>query len=280
MSDVAGGTGPAVSASGLELRFGPRVALSPSDFVIPAEGVTAIIGPNGSGKSTVLGAIAGLHRPTNGEIRVLGTTPAAAQRRVAYVPQSTKVNDALPVTVQEVVAMGRYASLGLVGRKRAQDARMIDEAIDRLELRDLVGRHLRELSGGQRQRVFVAQGLVQERSLLLLDEPASALDLVSLAIIEQAIEAERAEGRPVVITTHDLAEARRSDHVILLASRVVAHGAPSSVLTSEHLSDAYQHNVGEIAGLPHIDDAAHDPAGARHVHVDPHRYHDHRSTPE
>lgn len=257
----------AAGAHGLELRFGDTVALQASDFSLPPSGVSVLIGPNGSGKSTLLSAIAGLHRPAAGHIEVLGTNPSQARSAVAFVPQSTKVNDALPVTVREVVTMGRYASLGLTGRFGPADRSAVDTALERLDLTSLEGRHLRELSGGQRQRVFVAQGLVQERALLLLDEPTMSLDLVSAQVIHEAIDDERRAGRPVVVTTHDLAEAKRADHVLLLANRVVAEGPPSTVLTAEHLTSAYRYEIGELAGHIHLDDAAHSPTAPRHIHV-------------
>ncbi len=257
-----------VHAVGVELRFGEALALTVSDFTLPAVGVSALIGPNGSGKSTVLSAIAGLHRPSRGTIEVLGASPAAARARVAFVPQSTKVNDVLPVTVREVVAMGRYASLGMSHRFRPPDRRAVDEAIDRLDLGDIEDRHLRELSGGQRQRVFVAQGLVQARDLLLLDEPTVALDLVSERVIHDAIAWEREEGRPVVVTTHDLGEARAADHVLLLANQVVAEGPPERVLTPENLAVAYRSEVGDFGDGVHVDDAAHRPTASRHTHVE------------
>lgn len=266
MSFVSAMKAPAASASSLVLKFGATVALAASDFELPSEGVTVLIGPNGSGKSTLLSAIAGLHAPAAGTIRTLGEEPSQVQSRVSLVPQSTKVNDALPVTVREVVAMGRYASLGLTGRFQEEDLAALEAALTRLDLLQLQFRHLGELSGGQRQRVFVAQGLVQERDLLLLDEPTMALDLVSAKVIHDAIAEERAKGSPVVVTTHDLAEARQADHVLLLANRVVAEGAPDQVLTGPNLAAAYGFEADDLAGHLHIDDAAHRPTAPRHVH--------------
>lgn len=257
-----------VRARGVELSFGDVVALATSDFTLPGGGVTVLIGPNGSGKSTVLAAIAGLHRPSRGSMDVLGAEPEEARARVAFVPQSTKVNDVLPVTVREVVAMGRYASLGLSRRFRARDREAVDAALERLDLGGVEGRHLRELSGGQRQRVFVAQGLVQEREMLLLDEPTVALDLVSERVIHDAIAWERSRGRPVVVTTHDLGEAREADHVLLLANRVVAEGPPDHVLTPDNLAIAYRYEVGDFGDRIHVDDAAHRPTAPRHSHVE------------
>lgn len=258
--------GPSAEATDLVLSYGKTVAIAESDFQLPATGVTVVIGPNGSGKSTVLAAIAGLHRPAAGRVRTLGEDPIDVRSRVAFVPQSTQVNDALPVTVREVVAMGRYSSLGLMGRFGDKDRDALEEALERLDLVGLQARHLRELSGGQRQRVFVAQGLVQERDMLLLDEPTMALDVVSAGVIHDAIAEEARRGRPVIVTTHDFGEARRADYVLLLAGRVVAEGPPDRVLTAEHLAAAYGFEASELEGHLHLDDAAHRPAVRRHLH--------------
>ncbi|HSJ33697.1 MAG TPA: metal ABC transporter ATP-binding protein [Acidimicrobiia bacterium] len=260
---------PAAMATDLVLKYGSTVALAESSFSLPGAGVTVVIGPNGSGKSTVLAAIAGLHRPAGGAVRTLAQEPTDVRSRVAFVPQSTKVNDALPVTVREVVAMGRYSSLGLIGRFGDDDREALEQALERLDLVDLQARHLRELSGGQRQRVFVAQGLVQEREMLLLDEPTMALDVVSARVIHEAIADEARRERPVVVTTHDFGEARQADYVLLLAGRVVAEGAPEQVLTAEHLAAAYGFAAGDLEGHLHLDDAAHQPAARRHVHGKP-----------
>lgn len=263
---------PAVEATGLELRFGRVVALAPSDLAIPDGAVTVLIGPNGSGKSSLLSAVAGLVEPTAGRLTVFGMTPKDVRARIALVPQSTRVNDALPVTVREVVAMGRYADLGLMRRFRPEDRQAVDEAIRLLDLEDLEGRHLRELSGGQRQRVFVAQGLVQPRDMLLADEPTTGLDIGSTDAIRRAIQAEREAGRAVVVTTHDFTQAQAADHVVLLANRVVAVGSPEEVLTSEHLAAAYGLEASRIAPHVHLDDAAHTPVASRHVHLEPRHY--------
>lgn len=263
MSDVD------VAARGraVEVRYGGVTALADSDFAIPAAGSTAVIGPNGAGKSTLLSIVAGIEDIAGGTLVVLNGPPAEMRGRVAFVPQATKVNDVLPVTVREVVSMGRYASLGFVGRWSVTDRRRVTESLQRLDLLDLAGRHLRELSGGQRQRVFVAQGLAQDRDLLLMDEPTASLDLVSTEIIAGVIAEERGLGHPVVVTTHDLGEARGADHVILLAGAVIAEGAPDRVLTAEYLSRAYGLELDDDGHI-HIDDPAHAPTASRHRHRD------------
>lgn len=228
-----------VEARALVLGYGRRTAVAASDFTIPAAAVTAIIGANGSGKSTLLHAIAGALPPRSGQLTVLGQPPAAAQRRLSYVLQSIAVPTGTPITVRETVGMGRYPSLGPWRRRRPADRERVAAAMRELEITDLANRHLSELSGGQRQRVFVAQGLVQDHDLLLLDEPLTGLDLTSARTIDRIIHTGRDHGRAVVLTTHDFDEALSADHVLLMNGRVLASGPPRRVLTRHNLEIAY-----------------------------------------
>lgn len=253
-----------VEARGLRIAYGHTLALDSSDFEIPSGGVAAVIGPNGSGKSTLLNAIAGLVEPSDGAIRV-----DADPRRISYVMQATKVNDNLPVTVREVVAMGRYASLGSYGRMRPEDREAVSAAMDRMEITAIAGRHLNGLSGGQRQRVFVAQGLAQDHDVLLLDEPLTGIDITTAQAIDDVIHAETEDGCAVIMTTHDLTEARSADFVLLLAGRVVAWGQPAEVLTEENLVAAYGPSLLHVEkGKVFLDDPAHSPVAGRHLHRD------------
>ncbi len=254
---------PAVSGTQVTLRYGSNLALAASDFLIPSGGITTLIGPNGSGKSTLLNIIAGLTEPTSGSVKVHAT--GDGPRRISYVLQSTKVNEALPVTVREVVAMGRYARTGFVGRMNKSDRAAIETAMSRMDINNLAGRHLSELSGGQRQRVFVAQGLAQRHDMLLLDEPLTGLDLPSARAIDDVIHDENTRGCTVIMTTHDLGEAQVADWVVLLAGQVIAYGPPSEVLTEAHLSTAYGslHVEGDRI---FIDDPAHPQDSGRHQH--------------
>ncbi len=245
-----------VKATDLVITFGNTEALASSSFEIPAGKIIAVIGPNGSGKSTLLDAIAGLITPKSGTLEV-----AAPPGRTAYVLQYTKVNDALPITVREVVAMGRYSSAGWLGRFGPADREAIESAMDRAGILEYSGRQLHDLSAGQRQRVYVAQGLAQDHDLLLLDEPLTGIDLPTAQAIDQLIHEETERGCTVILTTHDLAEARAADFVLLLAGRVVASGPPAQVLTSESLRTAY----GSV--LVHDDDGSRifdDPAHHEH----------------
>jgi manganese transport system ATP-binding protein len=248
-----------VVGSGVVINRGSRVAISASDFTIPEGKITAIIGPNGSGKSTLLHAIAGLLPISSGNLSVLGATPELSQSRISYVLQYTTVPAGTPLTVAEAVAMGRYPSLGFLGRPTQEDRAKVTAAMERLEITDLSKRHLTELSGGQRQRVYVAQGVAQDHSMLLLDEPLTGLDINSAKTIDAIIHDEPTRGCSVVLTTHDLEEARAADHVILTSGCVVAFGPPDQVLTTKNLTNAYG------LGALHDNPSNHHPLDEHHV---------------
>ncbi len=258
----------AVDAKDLEVSYGDQRAIGSSTFAIPAGTVTAVIGPNGSGKSTLLHAIAGLIEPSAGSLAV--SARDSGKRRISYVLQTTKVNETLPVSVLEVVSMGRYSGLGSYRWLGSDDRTAVQIAMERTGITDLASRQLSELSGGERQRAFVAQGLAQDHDLLLLDEPLTGIDLPTAQAIDAVIHDEIGRGCTVVLTTHDLSEAQVADHVVLLAGRVVASGPPEEVITAENLADAYGTSLLHVeeGGRLFLDDAAHDPAGGRHIHRD------------
>ena len=258
---------PAVSATEVVFKYGSRTAVAQSSFSVPEGSITAIIGPNGSGKSTILSGIAGLAEPFSGTIEVLPV--GREQRRFSYVLQTTKVNESLPITVREVVTMGRYPSTGPYGWLKEADRTSVQAAMSRMEITDLAERHLTELSGGQRQRVFVAQGLAQDHEMLLLDEPLTGLDITSARAIDDVIHEEQAHGCTIVLTTHDLTAAQVVDHVVLMSGRVVASGSPYDVLTEEHLRDAYGPSLIHVEGTRlFLDDPIHRPTDPRHEHQD------------
>ena len=254
MSDVIKGQDVVIVRDG-------HVALASSTFRVPEAAITAVIGPNGSGKSTLLHAATGLLPLESGSIEVLGKTPVEARGEVAYVVQHMNVNPGIPMTVREVVSMGRYPSTGLLKRLSAADKAQVNDAMALLRIDDLADRQVARLSGGQRQRVFVAQALAQDHRVLFMDEPLTGLDIQSAQTIDDIMHEEPARGCSVVFTTHDLEEARAADHVILVSGYVVADGAPEDVLTPENLATAYGLGLlhpENTAGLGIIDDA-HDP---------------------
>jgi len=260
-------TNPAVIIDGAAFRYGSRTAVASSTAEIPEGSITAIIGPNGSGKSTMLNGIAGLVQPSTGSITTLpvGDRP----RRMAYVLQSTRVNESLPITVRAVVTMGRYPSTGPYRRLKYSDRAAVTAAMEQMDISGLADRHITELSGGQRQRVFVAQGLAQDHDMLLLDEPLTGLDITSAQAIDDVIHEEQSHGCTIVQTTHDLTAAQVADYVILMSGRIVASGPPKAVLTEDHLRTAYGPSLIHMEDTRlFLDDPAHQHPTERHDHQD------------
>ncbi len=241
----------ALRVDDLTVRHGDVTALRNASLTVTPGAPLAVIGPNGSGKSTLLRAIAGLAEPTHGRITLPGGRPPA------LVLQSTDVDRSVPITVRDTVAAARYPSVGLLRRFTRHDHDVVDGALRRLAVADLAHRQLHDLSGGQRQRVMVAQGLAQEASVLLLDEPVTGLDVVSRALILDIVDEERADGRIILLTTHNLDDAMRCDQVLLLAGAPVAIGRPDEVLREEHLTRAFGGRFIRVGDALVLDDPHH-----------------------
>ena len=236
--------------NGVTIQYGDVTALDEVTVTVPLGVSVAVIGPNGSGKSTLLKAIAGLASPTSGTIDSNGSD-------VAIVLQSTDVDQSLPLTVRDSVAMARYPKLGLLGRYGSVDRAAVDAAVAGLELTDLVDRQIHHLSGGQRQRTLVAQGLAQDAEVLLLDEPLTGLDVVSQSLIADSLDQASADGRTTIITTHSFAEAEQRDLVMLLSNRCIAFGPPKEVLTEANLREAFGGRFIKVGNTLVLDDPHH-----------------------
>lgn len=222
--------------------LGNRVALEADQLALGEGELIGLIGPNGSGKTTLLRLLAGLVSPQHGSI----DRQAAS---VAYVPQRHDHHRWMPLTVDEVLRMGRYRDRGLLGRLKAHDQDLITTSAERLDIADLRRRPFGELSGGQRQRVLIASALATDAPCLLLDEPITGLDLPSQQLITEVAQSERDQGRLVVFSTHHLNEATTCDRVIVLATQIVADGPPADVLRPEPLARAFGSQVINIDEL-------------------------------
>jgi len=240
----------AVTLKDVHVDYGPIHAVGDLTLEVPTGSSVAIIGPNGSGKSSLLKVIGDVIDPTSGTCDTTGAT-------TAIVLQSTDIDQSVPLTVRDVVAMARFPRLGLLRRPTTADRAAIDSAMNRLEIADLAHRQIHQLSGGQRQRAFVAQGLAQDADILLLDEPLTGLDVRSRAIILSVLDDEHAAGRTVMTTTHNFDDARRCELVLLLATSFVAFGAPDDVFTEEHLRTAFGGKFVRIGDTMVLDDPHH-----------------------
>lgn len=232
----------AIDVQGVTVRYGDVTALESVSLAVEAGRVTGLIGMNGSGKSTLFKTITGMLRPDAGRVLLDGAAPALARKRglVGYVPQSEDVDWAFPVTVRDVVMMGRYGRLGFTRRPRRADELAVDEALERVELTGLADRQIGRLSGGQKKRAFVARGIAQDARILLLDEPFAGVDLRSEATISRLLRELADEGHAVLVSTHDLhALPRLADEAILLLHRVVFQGTVAQALEPEMLARAF-----------------------------------------
>lgn len=240
--------------------------LFPTTLRFEPKSLVAVMGPNGSGKTTLLKVLAGLQQPTTGTMRCEGLFGPGA---VAYVAQHQHQHPWMPLTVAEVLNIGRYRKRGLLGRLRADDRSAITAAAERLEVHQLVNETYGTLSGGQRQRVLVATAVAADAPCLLLDEPITGLDLASQQLIADVVAEERDAGRLVVMSTHHLAEAKPCDRVLLLNTTLVADGSPDEVLTPEHLGHVFGARV-----LSSGNDTT-DPSAAKPIIIDDHGHGSH-----
>ena len=222
---------PLVQIDKMCVHYGDTVALAPLTLEFASGQSVALVGSNGSGKTTLLSVMAGLIEPTEGAVDVAGS--------VAFVTQHHDHHRWMPLSVDEVLRMGRYRHLGLLRRCRSADREAIAHAAELLEVDHLRRHTFGSLSGGQRQRVLVAQAVAGQPDLLLLDEPITGLDLPSQLRILEVIEAHVSGGGSVVFSTHHLAEARRADRVMLMAGCVVADGPPAEVLVPTLLAETF-----------------------------------------
>lgn len=237
------GLGPAhLSVSGLCLRYGGAgpLVLDGVAFEVPEGEQVALVGPNGAGKSSLLKAMVGLLRPQSGDVRVHGLPFGHDRDCVAYVPQREAVDWRFPVSVLDVVLMGRYARLGWFRRPGPADRAAALAALADLGLADLAARPIGDLSGGQQQRVFLARALAQERHILLMDEPFAGVDLSSQERVLGLLDELRTRRVTVIVATHDLQmAAERFDRVLLLRGRLLAFGPAAEVLSPELLAEAF-----------------------------------------
>jgi ABC-type Mn2+/Zn2+ transport system ATPase subunit len=224
----------AVRVRALSVRYGPYLALEHVDVGVCAGQALGIIGPNGSGKSTLLKAVAGLITPASGSIEVFGMAPRALRPgAIAYVPQVEAVDWSFPVSVWDVVAMGRFPRLGVFRRFGTADRAAVSSALEALGLSALRDRHISQLSGGQQQRVFVARAIAQEPRLLLLDEPTTGVDAATEAALCKLIRRLVGQGLPVLVATHDVERANEwFDRLLVLDRRVIAEGETAAVRAS------------------------------------------------
>jgi len=257
--------------SDVSAGYGDRVALENVNLAVEAGSLLAVVGPNGAGKSTLLKLMAGLLQPWHGRVEVLGHPAGQQARRVAYVPQAELVDWSFPVTVNDVVMMGRYPALGRFRRPGPEDRRAVAAALEQVGMAHHASTQVGELSGGQRRRVFLARALAAGPDLFLLDEPVTGVDATTQEDLMDILEAEARSGKTVVATTHDLAcAAQRFQQVATVNRTVIAHGPSSLILDPDVLARTYGGHLLVLGGQTVVLDDAHHhddaPGKERHFH--------------
>lgn len=224
----------------LTVSYGERPAVFSVDAHFPRGTMTAIVGPNGAGKSTLLKAILQIVPALSGQVRFFGRDLARARDRVAYVPQRASVDWDFPTRVIDVVMMGLYGELGLLGRISGRYQARAMACLERVGMTDFATRQIGQLSGGQQQRVFLARALAQDADLYLLDEPFAGVDAATEAAIIDVLQGLKAAGKTVVAVHHDLSTVPEYfDRVLLLNVRKMAEGPVAEAFTGKTLHDTY-----------------------------------------
>jgi manganese/iron transport system ATP-binding protein len=224
----------------LAAGYGTHPAIEAVSFAIRPGQMVGVIGPNGAGKTTLFKAILGLIPRLGGRV-LLHDQDAHTQRALmGYVPQLDEIDRRFPVSVQDVVMMGRYPQIGWVRRPRPADVQAVRQALERVDLLPQAGMQIGRLSGGQQQRVLLARVLAQDPHLLLLDEPVSGVDTTTQHAVFAVLEELRDRGKTVVVATHDLnCIVERFDQVLCLNRRLVAYGPPADVFREKILEETY-----------------------------------------
>jgi ABC-type Mn2+/Zn2+ transport system ATPase subunit len=236
--------GAGIAVEGLWAGYGERGALQGIDFEASTASMVALVGPNGSGKSTLIRVLLGTHRAWRGRVSIFGKEPGRVRRLIGYTPQTELVDWDFPVTVRDVVTMGRFGRLGPLRWPGAADRRIVEKCLERMRLTDLAKRQIGELSGGQQRRVLIARALAQEPQVLLLDEPMTGLDATIQHELLSLFEELRDEGKTLVMSTHDLSCVSCCfDRVLLMNRRKIAYGEPEKVFTKELLDQTFESHL-------------------------------------
>lgn len=249
---------PILKTTGLSVNFNGDLALIDVDFELNRGEQVAVVGPNGAGKSTLFKIVAGVLKPTAGKVQIAGHEPGG-HICIAYIPQRSQVDWNFPVSVSDVVMMGRIGKMGLFRHPTRNDWQFVKDSLEIVGLSGLAARQIGELSGGQQQRMFIARALAQEAELMLMDEPLAGLDAPSLEDIFQILISLQRQQVTVMVAMHDLKLAAENfKKVMLLNRRVIKIGPPEQVFDAPTLMQAYGDHVhlvpGEDAVLA-VDDA-------------------------
>lgn len=243
----------AIEIDNLTVRYHEKNVLDDVTVRVPQGAICGLVGMNGAGKSTLFKAIMNAVPMARGKVRLDGHTVKAAQKKglVAYVPQTETVDWNFPVSVHDVVTMGRYGFMNVLRRASKNDNELVVRALERVQLQDYADRQVGQLSGGQRKRVFVARALAQGATILLLDEPFAGVDAKTEASLVELLKDLQKQGVTILIAAHDLATiGSYCDHIILLKQSVIAAGPTKKVFTEANIARTYDSVFGAKGSVP------------------------------
>ncbi len=233
---------PRIEITNVTVAYHGKVALHSASLQLPAGTICGLVGMNGAGKSTLFKAMMGFVKPSSGQILIDGLPMHRVQKssRVAYVPQAEEVDWQFPVSVRDVVLMGRYGYMNWLRVPRPEDHRAVQASLERVEMWDLRDRQIGELSGGQKKRTFFARALAQQSGVLLLDEPFAGVDIKTEKLMIDLLMTLRESGHTILISTHDLESITTfCDRVVLINRSILAYGDTREVFTAENLSRTF-----------------------------------------
>ena len=244
---------PSVEVHDLTVSYQHKPVLWDIDMSLPVGQLIGLVGPNGAGKSTLLKALIGLLKPQSGYVKLLGAALDQVRRRVSYMPQRALIDWDFPVSVYDVVMMGRYAHMGLLQWPSKEDKAIVLACLEHVGLSALADRQIGTLSGGQQQRVLFARLLAQEGELLLLDEPTSAVDAATEADLLALMRRMSQQGKTLLVVHHDLQTVQKHfDWGVLLNMRLVASGPVADSCTPELLRKTYGDHLGVLHQVGHL----------------------------
>lgn len=237
---------PALSVEDISAGYpGSRRVIEGISFDVKRGERIAMIGPNGAGKSTLFKTLIGLIPHTTGHISIHGENCQTSHTLIGYVPQSEAIDWSFPVTVEDVVMMGRVRKIGWLRLPRRRDYDAVHTVLEQVGMADFRHRQIGQLSGGQKRRVFIARALAQKTDVLLLDEPFSGVDVAAENEIMETLDQLQGDQITVLLATHDLNMAStRFDRLLLINRTVIAFGTREEVFTAENLKRAYGGRVG------------------------------------
>lgn len=247
------GEAPSLEVHDLTVAYQKKPVLWGIDLAVPPGRLVGIVGPNGAGKSTLIKAAMGMLPLSSGWVKVFGHPVRKSLRRIGYVPQRESVDWDFPVSVMDVVLMGRYGQLGLLRRPRKRDREIARECLDKVKMLPYANRQISNLSGGQQQRVFLARALAQESDLYFMDEPFAGVDAATETAIITLLHELRDRGKTLLVVHHDLPTARDYfDTLLLLNMRVVAFGDTDKVFTHDLLQKTYGGRLTILSEVAHV----------------------------